>query len=114
MDWELKGLQGLLVPLNLRQRKDGGRELPVSHQPSILVCLEFYIRYSYNVILRKEKSMPVKIGKQKCPSGNTVLMKTLTLIGAWVPLDEYYYGKKEGDPAYREEKGEFRFKVSNL
>ena len=29
----------------------------------------------------------------------------------WVPLDEFYYGKKEGDPAYREEKGEFRFKV---
>ena len=31
-----------------------------------------------------------------------------------MPLDEYYYGKKEGDPAYREEKGEFRFKVSIL
>ena len=30
-----------------------------------------------------------------------------------MPLDEYYYGKKEGDPAYREEKGEFRFKVSS-
>ncbi len=28
-----------------------------------------------------------------------------------MPLDEYYYGKKEGDPAYREQKGEFRFKV---
>ncbi|XP_013408482.1 uncharacterized protein LOC106172366 isoform X2 [Lingula anatina] len=30
--------------------------------------------------------------------------------GNWVPLDEYYYSKKEGDPSYREEKGEFRFK----
>ena len=31
---------------------------------------------------------------------------------SWVPLDEYYYGKKEGDPSYREEKKQFRFKVS--
>jgi hypothetical protein len=31
-----------------------------------------------------------------------------------VPLDEYYYGKREGDPAYNEDKGEFRFKVSSL
>ncbi|CAC5359085.1 POGZ [Mytilus coruscus] len=30
--------------------------------------------------------------------------------GNWVPLDEYYYGKMEGDPTYGEEKGEFRFK----
>ncbi|XP_052084262.1 uncharacterized protein LOC127721543 isoform X2 [Mytilus californianus] len=30
--------------------------------------------------------------------------------GNWVPLDEYYYGKMEGDPTYEEEKGEFRFK----
>ncbi|XP_064645341.1 uncharacterized protein LOC135498810 isoform X2 [Lineus longissimus] len=30
--------------------------------------------------------------------------------GSWVPLDEYYYGKREGDPAYSEDKGEFRFK----
>ena len=29
-----------------------------------------------------------------------------------MPLDEYYYSKQEGDPAYREEKGEYRFKVS--
>ena len=29
----------------------------------------------------------------------------------WIPLDEYYYGKKEGDPSYREEKKQFRFKV---
>ena len=28
-----------------------------------------------------------------------------------MPLDEYYYSKKEGDPTYREEKAEFRFKV---
>ena len=32
--------------------------------------------------------------------------------GIWVPLDEYYYGKMEGDPSYTEVKGEFRFKVS--
>ncbi|XP_067653463.1 uncharacterized protein [Haliotis asinina] len=31
-------------------------------------------------------------------------------IGTLVPLDEYYYGKKEGDPTYQEEKGEHRFK----
>ena len=38
--------------------------------------------------------------------------KKIILFSAnWVPLDEYYYGKKEGDPVYREEKGEFRFKV---
>lgn len=30
----------------------------------------------------------------------------------WVPLDEYYYGKSEGDLLYTEEKNEFRFKVS--
>uniref|UniRef100_K1R6V0 Pogo transposable element with ZNF domain n=1 Tax=Magallana gigas TaxID=29159 RepID=K1R6V0_MAGGI len=29
----------------------------------------------------------------------------------WVPLDEYYYGKSEGDLSYAEEKNEFRFKV---
>ena len=34
--------------------------------------------------------------------------------GNWVLLDEFYYGKKEGDPAYREEKGEYRFKVRLL
>ena len=34
-----------------------------------------------------------------------------TQPGNWVLLDEFYYGKKEGDPAYREEKGEYRFKV---
>ncbi|XP_065943924.1 uncharacterized protein [Magallana gigas] len=28
----------------------------------------------------------------------------------WVPLDEYYYGKSEGDLSYAEEKNEFRFK----
>ncbi|XP_056001961.1 uncharacterized protein LOC125661824 isoform X2 [Ostrea edulis] len=28
----------------------------------------------------------------------------------WVPLDEFYYGKSEGDPTYNEEKNEFRFK----
>ena len=33
--------------------------------------------------------------------------------GDWVPLDEYYYGKKEGDPAYVEEKAEYRFKVGS-
>lgn len=32
-------------------------------------------------------------------------------VGNWVPLDEYYYGKMEGDPTYEEEKSEFRFKV---
>ena len=31
--------------------------------------------------------------------------------GSWVPLDEYYYGKMEGDPTYSEDKAEFRFKV---
>ena len=36
---------------------------------------------------------------------------TMSKAGTWVPLDEYYYGKKEGDPSYREEKGEYRFKV---
>ena len=36
------------------------------------------------------------------------------ITGSWVPLDEYYYGKKEGDPAYREEKGEYRFKVRHV
>ncbi|KAK3096156.1 hypothetical protein FSP39_023825 [Pinctada imbricata] len=30
--------------------------------------------------------------------------------GNWVPLDEYYYGKMEGDPTYSENKDEFRFK----
>ncbi|CAE1280535.1 POGZ [Acanthosepion pharaonis] len=30
--------------------------------------------------------------------------------GNWVPLDEYYYGKMEGDPNYWEDKGEYRFK----
>jgi len=30
--------------------------------------------------------------------------------GNWVPLDEYYYGKTEGNPTYLEDKGEFRFK----
>ncbi|XP_062583984.1 uncharacterized protein LOC134245743 isoform X2 [Saccostrea cucullata] len=30
--------------------------------------------------------------------------------GNWVPLDEFYYGKMEGDPTYSEEKNEFRFK----
>ncbi|KAL5019960.1 hypothetical protein ScPMuIL_002852 [Solemya velum] len=30
--------------------------------------------------------------------------------GNWVPLDEYYYGKMEGNPSYSEEKGEYRFK----
>ncbi|ESO89716.1 hypothetical protein LOTGIDRAFT_164736 [Lottia gigantea] len=30
--------------------------------------------------------------------------------GNWVPLDEFYYGKKEGDPTYVEDKGEYRFK----
>lgn len=34
------------------------------------------------------------------------------ITGNWVPLDEYYYSKKEGDPTYTEEKGEYRFKVS--
>ena len=38
-------------------------------------------------------------------------MAPLSAAGDWVPLDEYYYGKKEGDPAYVEEKGEYRFKV---
>ena len=38
----------------------------------------------------------------------------LSAAGDWVPLDEYYYGKKEGDPAYVEEKGEYRFKVGGL
>lgn len=33
--------------------------------------------------------------------------------GNWVPLDEYYYGKMEGDPTYSEEKGEHRFKVGH-
>ncbi|KAK3590874.1 hypothetical protein CHS0354_033802 [Potamilus streckersoni] len=28
----------------------------------------------------------------------------------WVPLEDYYYGKKEGDVSYTEEKGEYRFK----
>ncbi|KAL8584076.1 hypothetical protein ACOMHN_022416 [Nucella lapillus] len=32
--------------------------------------------------------------------------------GNWVPLDEYYYGKMEGDPTFLEEKSEFRFRVS--
>ena len=32
-------------------------------------------------------------------------------VGNWVPLDEFYYGKSEGDPSYIEEKSEFRFKV---
>ncbi|XP_069102782.1 uncharacterized protein [Argopecten irradians] len=31
-------------------------------------------------------------------------------IGSWVPLDEYYYGKMEGDPSYLEDKAEYRFK----
>ncbi|CAH1790018.1 unnamed protein product, partial [Owenia fusiformis] len=30
--------------------------------------------------------------------------------GLLVPLEEYYYGKKEGNPSYTEAKGEFRFK----
>ncbi|XP_076438866.1 uncharacterized protein LOC143277838 isoform X2 [Babylonia areolata] len=30
--------------------------------------------------------------------------------GNWVPLDEYYYGKMEGDPTFTEEKSEFRFR----
>ena len=38
----------------------------------------------------------------------------IAVTGDWVPLDEYYYGKKEGDPAYVEEKGEYRFKVCIL
>lgn len=37
---------------------------------------------------------------------------TDNVSGSWVPLDEYYYSKQEGDPTYREEKGEFRFKVT--
>ncbi|KAL3885550.1 hypothetical protein ACJMK2_025601 [Sinanodonta woodiana] len=28
----------------------------------------------------------------------------------WVPLEDFYYGKKEGDTSYTEEKGEYRFK----
>ena len=36
------------------------------------------------------------------------------LLANWVPLDEYYYSKQEGDPAYWEEKGEFRFKVGDV
>ena len=31
-----------------------------------------------------------------------------------MPLDEYYYGKMEGDPTYSEDKAEFRFKVCLL
>ena len=31
-----------------------------------------------------------------------------------MPLDEFYYGKSEGDPSYTEEKSEFRFKVCSL
>ena len=30
--------------------------------------------------------------------------------GNWLPIHEYYYGRKSGDPAYVEQKGEFRFK----
>ncbi|XP_050397060.1 zinc finger protein 280D isoform X1 [Patella vulgata] len=36
--------------------------------------------------------------------------KEVDSSGNWVPLDEFYYGKKEGDPTYIEEKGEYRFK----
>ena len=35
----------------------------------------------------------------------------ISITGNWVPLDEYYYGKMEGNPTYVEDKGEFRFKV---
>ncbi|RUS80500.1 hypothetical protein EGW08_011721 [Elysia chlorotica] len=30
--------------------------------------------------------------------------------GNWIPLGEYYYGKMEGDPTYKEAKGDFKFK----
>ena len=30
--------------------------------------------------------------------------------GNWLPIYEYFYGRKNGDPAYVEQKGEFRFK----
>ncbi|CAI9742967.1 dentin sialophosphoproteinsialophosphoprotein-like, -like [Octopus vulgaris] len=46
------------------------------------------------------------------PPKKKVQRKTSTdsSAGNWVPLDEYYYGKMEGDPNYWEEKGEHRFK----
>jgi hypothetical protein len=34
----------------------------------------------------------------------------MCVTGTLVPLEEYYYGKQEGDPTYHEEKGEYRFK----
>ena len=30
--------------------------------------------------------------------------------GNWLPIHEYYYGRKNGDPSYVEQKGEYRFK----
>ena len=30
--------------------------------------------------------------------------------GNWLPIHEYYYGRRNGDPSYVEQKGEFRFK----
>lgn len=39
-------------------------------------------------------------------------MNSILFSVNWVPLDEYYYGKSEGDLSYAEEKNEFRFKVS--
>lgn len=39
-------------------------------------------------------------------------MNLILFLVNWVFLDEYYYGKLEGDLLYVEEKNEFRFKVS--
>ena len=41
-----------------------------------------------------------------------IIMFSVSEGGKWIPLDEYYYSRQEGDPMYREEKGKFRFKVS--
>ena len=43
-----------------------------------------------------------------------MLNHLIFFVGNWVPLDEFYYGKSEGDPSYTEEKSEFRFKVCSL
>jgi len=42
---------------------------------------------------------------------NLTLFCVVEKSNTWIPLDEYYYGKKEGDPTYREDKGEYRFRV---
>ncbi|ELU04679.1 hypothetical protein CAPTEDRAFT_222950 [Capitella teleta] len=44
------------------------------------------------------------------PPAKKVAHQVDTSEMSWVPLEEFYYGKAEGNPLYTEDKGEYRFK----